>query len=226
MNGRLPTLRRLILAFCLLLAIPTHAVTRPEEMLHIVFRMEYPDVPPSHFGAQPKALWRVGLRLLRLEEAYNPATGLHLLFITRAPDSWIIDRRTSRAKHVVDPGPSIDVHMPILPPLAPGRLKELEFGNEVDFFRRHGAVTVSVPGQPAAKKWSLNLDGYKLVLLVQSGDRPLRLRVENPQQQSYTIAYERYERHPRIDRSMFELPAGLTIEEAKPAPVTSPSENP
>lgn len=217
-------LRRLTLAFCLLLALPGHADTPPAEMLHVVFRVETADVPSSHFATQPKAVWRVGLRFLRLEEPPNPETGLHLLFITRAPDTWIIDCRARRAKHIVDPGPSIDVHMPILPPLASGRLKELEFGNELAFFRRHGTVTVSVPGQPAAKKWSLNLEGYKLVLLVQSGDRPLRLRVENPRQQSYTIIYDRYERHPRIDPRMFELPAGLTIEKAKPVPVTSSSE--
>lgn len=222
MNRRFPILCRFILAFCLLPAIPAHAVTGPGEMLHIVFRMEYPDVPPSHFGAQPKTLWRVGLRLLRLEEAHNPATGLHLLFITRAPDSWIIDRRTNRAKHIVDRGPSIDVHMTVVQPLPEGQLKKLEFGNEVEFFRRHGAAAVGVPGKPAAKKWSLNLEGYKLELVALPGERPLRLRVENPQQQSYTIVYERYERRPRIDRNIFELPAGLAIEEAKPEPIASP----
>ncbi len=210
--------RRFILAFCLLLAIPAHAVTGPAEMLHIVFRMEYPDIPPSHFGAQPKALWRVGLRLLRLEEAHNPATGLHLLFITRAPDSWIIDRRTNRAKHIVDPGPSIDVHMTVVQPLPEGQLKKLEFGNEVEFFRRHGAIAASVPGQPAARKWSLSLDGYKLELVALPGERPLRLRVQHPQQPSYTIVYERYERHPRIDQRLFEVPAGVVIEEAIPDP--------
>ncbi len=219
-------LRRLTLAFCLLLALPGHADTPPAEMLHVIFRVEAADVPPSHFAAQPKSLWRVGLRYLRLEEPPNPETGLHLLFISRAPDTWIVDRRTRRAKHIVDPGPSIDVHMPILPSLVSGKLKNLEFGNELAFFRSHAAAPGKneVRGGVATKEWLLNLENHKLALTVQSGDRPLRLRVDGPEGRSYTIVYQRYERSRKIDPRIFELPAGLTVEEAKPTPVKSSSE--
>jgi len=215
-------LRWLFLILCLLLPRLATAELSLKEMLYIVYRIESPELAPTHFGAQPRSLWRVGTRYLRMEEPHNPETGLHLLFISRAPDTWMIDLRSRRTKHVIDPGPGIDVHVLIIASMPPGKLKKLEFGNELSFFRRHGASVRPVPDQPSMSEWLLSLDGFKLALQVQSGNRPRYLRVEQPDKRTYTIVYVQYERQPHIDWQRFELPAGLIIEKARPTPLTSP----
>src|ERR1700720_1001379 len=83
-------------------------------MTKIVFRSMNPDTAPDSFGAQPKTLYRAGNKYLRIEEAPDPARGIHNLRIAREPDAWAINLLDNTARHIIDPGPTFFARLPII----------------------------------------------------------------------------------------------------------------
>jgi len=71
------TLLLAALLICLALPPVAGAACAPEKMVRIVTRDESPGVTAGSFRAQPKTLYRLGIRYGRVEELPNPATGLH-----------------------------------------------------------------------------------------------------------------------------------------------------
>ncbi len=92
-------------------------------------------------------MYRAGNRYCRTEELPDPERGIHGLLILNEPHAWMVNLLTRTAQHLVDPGPTFNCHLPIFggeqANLTAGKknpLLELEFGQELEFFKRKGAT--------------------------------------------------------------------------------------
>jgi hypothetical protein len=186
-------------------------------MTKIVMRFVSAKIDPDSFAAKPKTLFLAGETYARIEEEPDPARGLHGLIVVHEPDIWIINLLDHSGRHQVDPGPSLVVHNPILPPGGPKEFAALEFGKEIDFFRRHKA-------SPAAAR---EIDGtrcqamaytygdYKLVLFTAADtDVPFQLEVYRDEKLNASVRYLSYERDLPFNPGLFKPPAEIKLIEA------------
>lgn len=130
-----------LLCLAAALAQASRAQPPPKVMTKVEVFMEGPDIPAGSFATKPKVMYRAGSRYCRVEEAPDPEKGIHGLAITNEPDAWMVNLVTKTAKHMVDPGPTFNCHLPIFPDTD----KDLEFGFELEYFKRKGAVPQKGP---------------------------------------------------------------------------------
>ncbi len=172
-------MRLLSLALLLLLTVPAHA---QEKMLYVEYHVLVADAAgASQTDGQARKLWRVGTKYLRFEDVPNPETKVHGLIIVAEPDIWVIDRKARQGQHSVDPGPDYAVHFPILAREPSVALKQLEFGNELLFFRNNEARSIApqtLDGVPC-EAWALHLDGRDLTLYVRENGQPFQVSVKS-----------------------------------------------
>jgi hypothetical protein len=64
-------------------------------------------MPSESFAAKPKTFYLAGEKYGRVEEQLDSEHGLHVLFITNEPDSWIVNLVNKTAQHIVDRGPNV-----------------------------------------------------------------------------------------------------------------------
>jgi hypothetical protein len=95
------------------LAHPSFAQQPPKVMTKVEVFLEGPDVPAGSFATKPKVMYRAGTRYCRIEEALDAENGIHGLAITNEPDAWMVNLVTKSGKHMVDPGPKFNCHLPI-----------------------------------------------------------------------------------------------------------------
>src|SRR6202035_2505206 len=100
----------------------------------------------------------------------DPEHGLHLRSIMNEPDAWLVDLANNRAQHLVDPGPTFNCRMPIFAfdsAMAKGKVGELEFGHELEFFQKNGAKQVDGPQLNEFKTnyYEVTVDGMVLKLV-------------------------------------------------------------
>src|ERR1700730_4190378 len=136
----------------------------PEKMIHIVVQYSGTDIPANSFMERPMAFWRAGNSFCRSEEEMDPIQFVHLVTITNEPDAWLVDLASSRAKHIVDLGPTFNCRLPVFAfgqAMATGTLGQLEFGHELEFFKAHLATEVKGPEMKSFKAlyYELNIDG-------------------------------------------------------------------
>jgi hypothetical protein len=219
-------LRNSLFTFILAITCVCALTTAADElgMTKIVFRNMRPDITPDSFGAQPKTLYRVGDKYWRLEEAPDPA-GIHTLRITREPDAWVINLLDNTARHIIDPGPTFFARLPIiLTPKASGQadsdkeFQDLEFGNEVRFFRGHKASDI---GLRKVEEKDCNALAIKsgareaTLLLDPDTGKPVEIEVTKDGKPDFSIRYLSYETDLPFDPSLFEPPQGVKITETK-----------
>lgn len=195
----------------------------PKFMTKVSVQVQSPDVPADSFAAKPKVMYRAGSTYCRVEEQPDPAHGIHGLMIIHEPDVWLINLADKTARHVVDPGPTFICRMQILA----GRLADLpedeakavaalEFGLEDQFFAAHGAKFQPGPEMQGQKTMMavLNFGESKLALFTYgSPSRPLAVAwMRGGKNDIYW--YSGYGEMP-FDASLFALPAGLRVTEAK-----------
>lgn len=187
----------------------------PKTMVKLSMRLIEPEPEAGSFAAQPRVLWRADTKYARIAEAPDLENHIHGLTILNEPDIWMINLSDKSGKHIVDRGPSLDVHLPIFP--APAgvkmKLRELEFGKELEFFAINGA-TVSVgevlKGKPA-ERHELTMSGRKLILWTDTASKkPVRISMTFSGQ-TQTVEYVSYEDGLPFDPSLFQPPAGLTL---------------
>ena len=195
---------RKFLAFLLLLA-PLAAQAADDTMLYVEYRLAGKQITSDSFDAQVKKVWRVGDSLLRFEDAPNPITKIHGLIIAAEPQIWIIDRNTNKGQHTIDPGPVFKMRFPLLASEESEKLRELEFGGELNFFLSNNAK--ALPQQEIegvlCKPLQLNVDDREVTLYVRTNDVPLLVAVKAPTYE-YTIRFLRYEPGRKIDKSLFQ----------------------
>ncbi len=186
-----------------------------ETMTHIVFRFVSQKIEPTSFEATTRELWRVGFRYLRLQEQPDPQRGIHGLIIAKAPDSWMINLYQKEGQHIVDPGPSIDVHAQVFPFSANQQVLKLEMGHEAAFFREHQAKPAgsSTLDGISTKLYTLSLGDARLKLYLLANGKPLQVVLEEGGETS-AVRYETYEENLKPNWELFQPPKGIKIVEA------------
>ena len=190
------------------------------KMIHIVFRIVDPLVPVGHFALAPKEMWRLGSRYMRLEEAPDPDRGIHGLVIVDEPHIFIINRTNNQGMHILDPGPTFNVHMPIFPFPESSDIYKLEFGHEWEFFEQRKARSMPnvKDGDKRYKSYLLEIDGARLILFVdEATGQPAQLSLQ-AEKAAYVIHYETHETGLEPDMNLFKVPAGVKISEAEQQP--------
>jgi outer membrane lipoprotein-sorting protein len=190
----------------------------PKTMMKISTRMVEPKPEPGSFAAQARTLWRAGTRYGRVAEAPDAQNRIQGLMIINEPDVWMINLFNKSGKHIVDPGPSLDVHLPIFPDTnVSTKLKDLEFGMELGFFSKKGAQRSegeAINGT-ATERYEVTIENSKIVLWADmKSKKPLRVSlVEGGQTE--IIEYLSYDDELAFDPSLFQPPAGIAMQNSK-----------
>lgn len=201
-----------LLTTLLLASLTLGAQAADDKMFFAEYRVVSADLPASSPEAQPRKIWRLGKEFLRFEDVPNPETKIDGLIIVDEPDIWIIDRNKGQGQHATDPGPQYAVHFPIFPREQSEKLKQLEFGSELKFFRDNGAREVAsqtVDGIKC-KLHRLELDDRELTLFLKPDNLPLQIEVQS-ESVKYAVRFLRYDPDQRPDMSLFKVPPGIKI---------------
>jgi hypothetical protein len=191
----------------------------PTKMIHLIAQMSGTDIPAGAFGGKPKTMWRASNNYCRIDEEPDPQKGLHLRTIMNEPDAWLVDLASNRAKHMVDPGPTFNCRMPIFAfdmAMAKGKIGELEFGRELEFFQKNGAKEVSGPKlEFKAAYYELELNGM-ILKLVERVDIHAPILIALLQGEKTTeVRYLLWDDQVPFKIDLFSKPAGVTMEELK-----------
>jgi hypothetical protein len=193
------------------------ATCAPAGLVKIVTTNITPGVEKAGpFATAPLVLYRSGARLARTEEAPDPAQHMHLLMVTRAPDTWFVNLEDRTGKHIVDPGPSIDVHVPMFAGAGvTPELMALEFGCEAEFARAQmGKPQSEGAGPKAVSLYRLRRGDDLIELRLAADGRPTQAGFYRAGQPMLVIRYDAYERMP-LNPLLFEKPSGFDFTEAK-----------
>jgi hypothetical protein len=160
-----------------------------------------------------------GLTYARAEEEDDPEQHIHGLTICVEPDIWMINLDAMQGRHIVDPGPTFEVHNPLIEPDAPGDLPSLEMGKEVEFFQQHSATRLNpqtIDGQQC-EALEYKESNYRVVLNIRADThKPFQLDVFKDDKLDFSIRYMSYEKDIPFDASLFAPPSNVVITEAKP----------
>jgi hypothetical protein len=201
-----------LLATLLLASLTLGAQAADDKMFFAEYRVVSETLPASSPELQPRKIWRLGKALLRFEDVANPETKTHALVIVDEPNLWVIDRSKSEGQHALDPGPQYVVHFPIFPREQSDKLKQLEFGSELSFFREHGAkelASQTVDGIKC-KVYRLEFDDRKVTLLMKPDNLPLQIEVQSTDVK-YAVRFLQYDPNQKPDMNLFKVPAGIKI---------------
>jgi hypothetical protein len=129
------------IVFCSILVSSSFGQETPKTMMKISTRLVSARVESGAFATQLKTTWRSGTRYARIAEAPDRQNHIHGLIVINEPDVWMINLFDKSGQHIVDPGPSLDAHIPIfqVSGKAKRELDALELGKELEFFTGNGA---------------------------------------------------------------------------------------
>ena len=141
------------LSLLLLSIFTAYAEDPPKTMIELTVKRESPEIPKDSFAAQAKRMYRAGTGFCRIEENPDLENGIHGLVIMNEPDSWLINRLSKTAKHMVDPGPTFNCRMPIFATAEEIKSADdinkpsvqLEFGRELEYFRPKSSAPTPGP---------------------------------------------------------------------------------
>jgi len=201
-----------LLTTLLLASLTLGAQAGDDKMLFVEYRVVSADLPASSPEAQPRKIWRLGKQFLRFDDVRNPETKAHVLLIVNEPDIWIIDRNKGQGQHAIDPGPKYAVHFPIFPREQSEKLKQLEFGSELEFFRGNGAKELASQTVDGIKctLYRMELDKRELTLFLKPDNVPLQIEVQNANVK-YAVRFLKYDPDQKPDMSLFKVPPGIKI---------------
>jgi hypothetical protein len=192
----------------------------PTKMIHLIAQMSGTDIPVNAFAGKPKTMWRASNSYCRIDEEPDADHNLHLRIIMNEPDSWLVDLANNRAKHMVDPGPTFNCRLPIFAfdmAMMKGKMGELEFGHELQFFQKYGGKQVDGPPLESFKAnyYELALDGMVLTL-VERVDIHAPILIALIQGEKVTqIRYLLWDDQVPFKAELFAKPTGMNMEEAK-----------
>jgi hypothetical protein len=217
-------MRNLLLLFTLLFTAAALAQDSPKLMTKVVVQFDAPEISQDAFIRKPKVMYRAGARYCRIEEALDAEHGLQQLAIINEPDAWMINLVDKKGRHVVDPGPTFNCHLPVFsgPPQGSSDNTDyvklgLEFGSELEFFKTMGATPQPGPVLQTKETTSyfLDLGDIRLALFTYGPDQFPLLIGRTYKKKGELYWYSSYGQI-RFDPKLFAKPAGVTIEEMKP----------
>lgn len=201
-----------------------------ELMTKIVYRNITTNQMPESFGTQPTTLYRIGIKYNRIEESPDAVLRIHGLIISDEPDGWMINLMDKSGIHMIDGGPTYEVHDSIVSPPDPNesqaqfqsftksRISGFEFGHEMEFLRKNKAKTSGplLIGRVACDRYELTIDDYAIEMFVKSGTEiPYWLRVTKERTEIRCLQYDFYKADLPPDFSLFKPPVGIKISEAR-----------
>ena len=195
------------------------------EMLKIVFRRSSPQIAPESAEAKPMTLYIAGDKYTRIEYPVDPANHTQMLIITKEPDNWRINLVDRTAIHVLDPGPTFVSRNPIVwSPKPPGQpdpyepFRDLEFGNETIFFRQNNPRDLgdrNIDGKNT-KVSAIKAGGVEVTLFRDpEADKPVRIDLTKDGKPVMSFHYLQYDTKVPFDPTLFQLPEGIKVSEAK-----------
>ena len=192
--------------------LPLAVQAAGDKMLYVEYRLAGKGIAADSFDAQTKKVWRIGKEFLRFEDAPNPQTNIHGLIIVAEPDIWIVDRKTNQAQHTLDPGPILKIDFPLFASETIPKLRELEFGHELEYFQANDAK--QLPAQEVdgirCKLLRLEMEDRVVTLFLKTDDTPLQIVVKSPEYE-YAMRFLRYEPDRKPDKLLFQLPPGVQL---------------
>jgi len=197
----------------LLLFLPLAAQAADNsKMLFVEYRLVSRQITADSFDAQPKRVWRIGTEFLRFEDAPNPQTKIHGLIIVAEPNIWIIDLNTNQGQHTADPGPTFKIHFPLFASETSEKLRGLEFGRELEFFRDNDARELASQDVDGIKcrVYRFETDDREVLLFVKTDETPVQVVVKSPEYE-YAMRFLRYDANRKPDKSLFQVPPGVQV---------------
>lgn len=196
----------------------------PKTMTKIEVILQSSDAAPGSFATKPKVFYRAGNRYCRVEEAPDPAQGVHGVMIINEPDWWMVNLLSKTARHGVDPGPTFNCRLAIFANGTPQSLDDeskqimqLEFGRELEFFKGQGAIPNKGPVLQTKETtaYMVTVGNTELALLTYgTPERPLAVsQKHNGKTDIYW--YSGYGEQ-NFDPKLFAEPKGVKTEESKP----------
>ena len=197
----------------------------PATMTRMMVKLESPDVPKDSFAAQAKRMYRAGSRYCRIEENPDLENGIHGLIIINEPDSWMINRLTKTARHILDQEPTLNCRLPIFAAAEDVQsaedlkkpMMELEFGREMEYFHPKSAAPKAGPvlRDKSTMVYTVKIGEWQLFLFA-AGDPEVPVAVVRANDKKREIYwYGEYELLP-FDAKLFAKPEGVKIEEHDP----------
>ena len=202
-----------------LLALLLFAVLVPltgaadDSMVYIEYRLIAPEVKPGTFAASVRKVWRHTDSYARIEEEPDPQTGIHGLMISNAPNSYLINQFNKVARHIVDPGPTYNVIIPVFPSERSPKFKQLQMGRELTFLRANGAVAASdqvIGDVPCSVLVAKVEDSDITLFLDKKSKQPRQISISNPRNR-YAVRYEAYRTDLPVDLTLFRVPKDVQV---------------
>lgn len=185
----------------------------PEPVVKVVTTALYPGVPSDDFASKPKTLFRKGEKYGRLEELFDPETGLHILIVVNEPDAWMVNRADGTGQHIVDPGPTFRFVAPVLGGTESEHWQRFELGCEVAFMKEVGAERIEL-GPNGPLRYRHSHEGTTVELYTTVAGIPTRAEVKSPEGKM-TIEYLSFEILKTVPGDLFTKPEGVTFTEAE-----------
>lgn len=199
------------------LAVLSVGKEHPKTMVKVTIRLIEPKPERDSFAAQPRTVWRAGSKYARIAEATDSPHHIHGLMIIDEPQVWMINLYDRSGKHIIDPGPSLDVKIPIFqfPNEEKSELQNLEFGREIECMTAHNTKsTGTLPLGKKTNQYKVALNGGDLTLWVDAKtEKPVRISYSKSGE-TQAFEYLDYEYLP-FDPSLFQPPAGIVLVDAK-----------
>jgi hypothetical protein len=211
------------LCFALLLAALAFAQDAPKTMSKITVQLDGSEVPQNSFAGKPRTMYRAGSTYCRVEEAFDPEHNIQGLLIVNEPNAWMVNLATKTGQHSVDPGPTFLCHLPIFSRPVPNTSDEvdyaklgLEFGHELEYFNRMGAVR-QAPGPVLQTQqtiaYFLDMGETRLALFTYGPNEYPLLVAHTVGNKGEMFWYSGYGQVP-FDSKLFAKPEGIAITEA------------
>lgn len=204
----------------LVLAARAGAACAPHGMLHIVTSNVSPGIADDSIAAQPVVLYRSGAKFARLEQPPDAANRTHTLYVTNAPDAWIVNLFDGTGTHIVDRNSPPRAELPVfsagrMPGDFPTDFTTLEYGCESAFFAAHKATLVPyAAGSRQLAKHEMMSGAWQLILVTDRGsETPQALLLTRDEKVVFTIRYELYEQVNKPDPALFAKPVGVGFKE-------------
>ena len=210
-------------AAALVLASAGLAQDLPKVMTKIIVQADGRSIPQGATLRQPRVIYRAGAGYCRVEESVEEGSGLQELLIIREPDVWVVNLSDRKGRHSLDPGPVLDCHLPIFSGPPPGSADKtdylrlgLEFGGELAFFRKMGAVAQTGPVLQSKETTSyiLEREGTRLALFTYGPDQHPLLLARTTARSEELYWYSGYGQLP-FDADLFTVPRGIDIVEQR-----------
>lgn len=201
-------------------AAPASAATcAPPTLLHIITVDVTPGITSQMFAAQPKGLYRIGSDKMRVEEAPDPANGIHGLVVVAEPNIWMANLLDNTGKHIVDPGPTFFVKAPVfgIAGLSP-RLLDLELGCEAAYLAANApkAVRSEQLGGAAYLVYRVDDNPDAVEILEKSGSNtPAFARYFHQGKLELVLRYDLYSTGLQSNPDLFTPPSSVHFSETK-----------